>query len=156
MATSANRADDARTAGQTLALVIGAAYVLVGILGFFVTGLENFASPTNERLLGIFEINPLHNVVHLIIGFAGLALWKRRDTARAYGVALAVGYGLTFLFGLFVANKDTSANFLSINGADNGLHLISALAGVAIVMLLSRTTTTMSSSTARARSGERV
>ena len=155
MATTATRGDDARAAGQTLALVIGAAYVLVGIVGFFVTGFDDFAAPTNERLLGIFEINPLHNVVHLLIGFAGLALWKRRDSARAYGMALALGYGLTFLFGLFVAGKDTSANFLSINGADNVLHLVSALAGVAIVMLLSRTVTTVPGST-RARSGERV
>jgi hypothetical protein len=155
MATTANRDADARDTGRTLALVIGAAYTLVGIVGFLVTGFDKFAEPTNERLLGIFEINPLHNVVHLLIGLAGLALWKRRDSARAYGMALAVGYGLTFLYGLFVAGKDTSANFLSINGADNALHLFSALAGVAIVMLLSRTTTTMPSSD-RSRSGERV
>ena len=140
---------DAPETGQRLALVLGAAYILVGIVGFCVTGFDHFASPTNERLLGIFEINPLHNVVHLLIGVAGIAMWKRRDTARAYGVALAVGYGLTFLYGLFTAGKDTSANFLSLNGADNGLHLVSALAGVAIVMLLSRTTTVTPSSSRR-------
>ena len=155
MATTANRAEDARDAGRTLALVIGATYTLVGIIGFFVTGFEDFAAPTNERLLGIFEINPLHNVVHLVIGLAGLAMWKRRDSARAYGMALALGYGLTFLYGLFVAGKDTSANFLSINGADNVLHLGSALAGIAIVMLLSRTVTTLPNN-ARSRTDERV
>ncbi|HEU0132056.1 MAG TPA: DUF4383 domain-containing protein [Mycobacteriales bacterium] len=138
-ATTTN--DGALDNGRRLALVIGAAYVLVGIVGFFVTGFDHFASPSNERLLGIFEINPLHNIVHLAIGFAGLALWRRRDTARAYGAALLAGYGLTFLYGLFTAGKDTSANFLSLNGADNGLHLISALAGLAIVMMLSRTAT---------------
>ena len=147
MATTANRADDARDAGRTLALVIGAAYTLIGIVGFLVTGFDDFANPTNERLLGIFEINPLHNIVHLAIGLAGLAMWKRRDSARGYGIALAAGYGLTFVYGLFVAGQDTSANFLSLNGADNVLHLLSALAGVAIVMLLSRTVTTMPNTT---------
>jgi hypothetical protein len=124
--------------GRRLALGIGIAYVLVGILGFFVTGFDHFAGQTGEKLLGVFEINPLHNVVHLIIGFGGLALWKRRDTARAYGAALVAGYGVTFVYGLFTAGKDTAANFLSLNAADNGLHLVSALAGVAILALLAK------------------
>jgi hypothetical protein len=41
-----------------------------------------------------FQINPLHNIVHLAIGLAGLALWRRLDTAKTYGWLLAVGYGL--------------------------------------------------------------
>jgi hypothetical protein len=151
MATAQNDAPDL---GRKLALTIGAAYVLVGILGFFVTGFDDFASPTNERLLGIFEINPLHNVVHLLIGFGGLALWRTRDGAKAYGAALVAGYGLTFLYGLFVAGKDTGANFLSINAADNGLHLISALAGAAILMALSRSPRL--SPEPQARTGSRV
>jgi uncharacterized membrane protein YuzA (DUF378 family) len=56
-----------------LALAIGVVYLLIGLLGFFVTGFENFASETNETLLG-FEINPLHNIVHVLIGAAGIAL----------------------------------------------------------------------------------
>jgi ABC-type transport system involved in multi-copper enzyme maturation permease subunit len=122
----------AKHPSQILALVIGAIYTLVGILGFFVTGFDQFASETNKTLLG-FEVNPLHNLVHLAIGLAGLALWSRLDTARIYGWLLAAGYGLTFLYGLFAAgNRDI--NFLSINGADNGLHLVSALAGLAIAL----------------------
>ncbi len=80
-----------------------------------------------------FEINPLPNIVHLLIRLAGLAMWKRLDTARTYGWLLAVGYGLTFLYGLFaVGNSDI--NFLSLNAADNVLHLVSAIAGVAIAL----------------------
>lgn len=123
--------------GRRLAFGIGAAYVLVGVLGFFVTGFDDFAAVTDEKLLGIFRLNPLHNVVHLLIGFGGLALWKRRETARAYGAALVAGYGLTFLYGVLV-DHDSAANFLSLNAADNGLHLVSALAGVAIVTMLGR------------------
>jgi hypothetical protein len=133
MDTTTSTAPDA---GQKLALVVGAAYVLVGVLGFFVTGFDHFASPGTDKLLGLFSINPLHNVVHLLIGFGGLALWRTRASARAYGAALVAGYGVTFVYGLFTAGKDTAANFLSLNVADNGLHLVSALAGVAILALL--------------------
>ena len=89
---------------QLLALVIGVVYTLVGIAGFFVTGFENFAAETNKTLLG-FEINPLHNLVHLAIGLAGLTLWRRLDTAKTYGWLLAAGYGLAFLYGLFAAGN---------------------------------------------------
>jgi hypothetical protein len=46
---------------------------------------------------------------------------------------LAAGYGLAFLYGLFAAGN-SDINFLSLNGADNGLHLVSAVAGVAIAL----------------------
>lgn len=126
--------------GRRLALGLGVAYVLVGVLGFFVTGFDDFAGATqDEKLLGIFRLNPLHNVVHLLIGFGGVALWKTRESARAYGAALVAGYGATFLYGLYAAGKETGANFLALNAADNGLHLVSAIAGVAIVALLAKT-----------------
>ena len=76
---------------------------------------------------------PLHNLVHLAIGLAGLALWRRLDTARLYGWLLAIGYGATFIYGLFAADN-SDINFLSLNGADNGLHLVSAAAGLAIAL----------------------
>jgi ABC-type transport system involved in multi-copper enzyme maturation permease subunit len=128
----ARRPDATRHPAQLLALAIGVVYTLVGVAGFFVTGFDNFATETNKTLLG-FEVNPLHNIVHLAIGLAGLALWRRLDTARTYGWLLAAGYGLAFIYGLFAAgNRDI--NFLSLNGADNILHLVSALAGVAIAL----------------------
>jgi ABC-type transport system involved in multi-copper enzyme maturation permease subunit len=135
--------------GRRLALGIGAAYVLVGLLGFAVTGFDDFAGPTNEKLLGIFGLNPLHNVVHLLIGFGGLALWRRRETAKAYGAALVAGYGATFLFGLYASGRTDAVNFLSLNAADNGLHLFSALAGVAILALVPKATAAVTSERSR-------
>jgi hypothetical protein len=125
-------APSTRHPSQLLALAIGAVYTLVGLLGFLITGFDNFATETDKTLLG-FEINPLHNLVHLAIGLAGLALWRRLDTARLYGWLLAIGYGATFIYGLFAAGN-SDINFLSINGADNGLHLVSAIAGLAIAL----------------------
>ena len=122
-----------RTIPQLLALVIGVAYTLTGIAGFFVTGFGDFAGHTDKTLLG-FEINPLHNIVHLAIGLAGIALSRTVTTARTYGWLLAVGYGATFVFGLFAAGRTDAVNFLSLNTADNWLHLVSALAGVGIAL----------------------
>src|SRR4029450_9266308 len=105
-------APSTRHPSQLLALAIGAVYTLIGILGFFITGFENFAAETDKTLLG-FEINPLHNLVHLAIGLAGLAMWRRLDTARTYGWLLAAGYGAAFVYGLF-AGGNSHIKFLSI------------------------------------------
>ena len=140
---------------QKAALAIGAVYTLVGLAGFAVTGFDDFAGRTGETLLG-FEVNPLHNLVHLIIGLAGLAMWRRTDTARTYGWMLFVGYGATFFYGLAVAGKEAEdGNFLSINAADNVLHLVSALAGLGIALYAGRRTTAGTTTTARTGSAAR-
>ena len=137
--THPNTAGTAGTAGATrgthqyLTLAIGAVYLLIGLLGFFVTGFSGFAEHDHERTLLGFAVNPLHNIVHLLVGALGLAMWKRDDSARKFGWILFVLYGLTFIYGLVAANNE-SINFLNINGADNVLHILSALAGLAIAL----------------------
>lgn len=133
MSTSTPGATATRAPYQWLALVIGAAYLLVGILGFTVTGLSGFTEHDHDQTLLGFAVNPLHNVVHLVIGAAGLLLWRRRSTARTYGWLLALGYGATTVYGLIVVD-DPDANVLNINGADNVLHIVSTLAGLAIAL----------------------
>jgi hypothetical protein len=125
-----------------LALAIGAVYLLIGLLGFLVTGFDNFASHTDETLLG-FEINPLHNIVHVLIGVAGILLARQLATARTYGWLLVIGYGATFVYGLFAVGND-DVNFLSLNWADNWLHLGSVLLGLAIALLPVRSRATAS------------
>jgi hypothetical protein len=110
---------------RLVAAVFGVVYLLIGVLGFFVTGFEDFAgTDTNETLLG-FELNGLHNVVHLAIGAVLLA--ASRTVAAAKGANMFVGavYLLVGIIGLFILDSD--ANILSLNGADNVLHLASAL-----------------------------
>ena len=118
---------------QKLALAIGAVYLLIGILGFFVTGFDGFAEHNDQESLLGFHVNPLHNVVHLLVGALGVTMWKRSDSARTFGWLLFVLYGLTFIYGLVAAGNE-DINFLNINGADNALHLLSALAGLAIAL----------------------
>jgi hypothetical protein len=125
-------ASPARTV-RTIALAIGVVYTLVGVLGFFVTGFSGFASDTDKTLLG-FEVNPLHNLVHLAIGVAGILMSRTLATARTYGWLLAIGYGAAFVYGLFSADNE-SINFLSINWADNWLHLVSVLGGLVVALL---------------------
>ena len=120
-----------RTLPQTIALAFGAIYLLIGIVGFFITGFDNFFGHTGQTLVG-FEINGMHNVVHLLVGAAGLALARTLAGARTFGLLLAVAYGAAFLYGLFAVGRDW--DFLSLNWADNWLHLVTALAGLAIAL----------------------
>src|SRR4029453_8756991 len=55
---------------RIVATVFGAVYVLVGLLGFAVTGGVGFIATDGGLLLGIFQVNPLHNVAHILIGAA--------------------------------------------------------------------------------------
>ncbi len=121
-----------KTVPEILALAFGAIYLLIGIIGFFITGFENFFGHTDKTLLG-FEINGMHNVVHLVIGVAGLVLARTLAGARTYGWLLAVGYGAAFVYGLFAIDKDW--DFLSLNWADNILHLVTALVGLVIALM---------------------
>jgi hypothetical protein len=128
-----NAAGRGRTVPEILGLAFGAIYLLVGIVGFFITGFGDFfAHDTGETLLG-FEINGMHNVVHILIGVAGLVLSRTLAGARTYGWLLAVGYGAAFIYGLLAINKEW--DFLSINAADNVLHILTALVGLVIALL---------------------
>jgi hypothetical protein len=117
---------------QLLALVFGAVYLLVGIVGFFVTGFDDFASSHQHEMLLFFMINPLHNIVHIVIGLAGLLLARSLAGARTYGWLLAVGYAAAFVYGLLAVGE--SWDFLNINTADNVLHLLTALVGLVIAL----------------------
>ena len=142
-ASAGNTNSGARTWPQLLALAFGAIYLLVGIVGFFVTGFDDFfAHDTGETLL-FFEINGMHNVVHILIGVAGLLLARTLAGARTYGWLLAIGYGAAFVYGLIAIGE--TWDFLSINAADNVLHI--ATAAVGLVMALGPVHTTTGRST---------
>jgi hypothetical protein len=132
MAATADNNGTSRPWPQVLALVFGAVYLLVGIIGFFVTGFDDFAGSHQHEMLLFFMINPLHNIVHLVIGIAGLLLARTLSGARTYGWLLAVGCAAAFVYGLFAVGE--SWDFLNINAADNVLHLLTALVGLVIAL----------------------
>jgi hypothetical protein len=136
MAASAgnNVAGRGKTVPEILALAFGAVYLLVGIVGFFVTGFDHFAdNDQHEMLLGLFMINPLHNIAHILVGVAGLVLARTLAGARTYGWLLAVLYAALFVYGLIAVGK--SWDFLNINAGDNVLHILTALVGLAIALI---------------------
>jgi hypothetical protein len=121
---------------QQLALAFGVIYTLIGVIGFFITGFGDFFGNMNgssmshdDTLLG-FMINPAHNVVHILIGLAGIALSRTLKNARTYGLLLLVGYGAAFVYGVIAVGKDW--DFLNLNWADNILHLVTAIVGAVI------------------------
>ena len=127
MATSARSGTSATSSvNRLLGYVLGIVFLLVGALGFAVTGGVGFASREGNTLLG-FEVNPLHNIVHLLVG-AVLLLGATRGVAAARSANIAVGgtYLVVGIIGLFIL--DSSANILALNSADNVLHLVSAVA----------------------------
>ena len=122
---------------RIVVLIFGAVYVLVGILGFLgdplVTGGAHEDMPSAEGdLLGIFPINAIHNVVHLVIGAALLYGATAHDRAVLVARVVGVTYALVGLLG-FVA-PDTFG-IMPIGGADIALHLASAaiLLGVTFI-----------------------
>jgi hypothetical protein len=110
-----------------VALVFGAVYLLVGLAGFvpaLVTGSAPADMPSADgNLLGIFPINAVHNLVHIVIGAALLYGSTRTDMAILVSKIIGVTYLAVGLLG-FVA-PDTFG-IMPIGGADIALHLVSA------------------------------
>jgi hypothetical protein len=110
---------------RIVATVFGAVYLLVGLLGFAVTGGVGFIANEGGLLLGIFEVNPLHNIAHLLIG-AALLVAGLANARAAKGVNTTVGavYLLLGIVGFFLTGP---ANILALNVPDHFLHLGSAV-----------------------------
>ncbi len=122
--------DRDRTLAQKLALLFGATFLLVGILGF-IPGITSdygdmaFAGEGSDaKLLGIFEVSILHNIVHMLFG-VGILMARTHESAKNYLLWGGVLYAILFLYGLFVGDDD-SANFVPMNNADDVLHAILA------------------------------
>jgi len=119
---------------RLIATIFGAVYLLVGLLGFVVTSGVGFAATEGANLI-IFEVNPLHNVIHLAIG-AALLYAGLQGVAMSKTINTAVGavYLLVGIVGLFLLSSPL--NIIALNGPDNVLHLASAvlLLGVGLSM----------------------
>ena len=115
---------------QLLALGLAVAFLAAGVAGWTVTGGMALTGHDHGRTLAGFAVNPLHNVVHALVGAAGLVLWRRPGGVRGYGLLLALLYGAVLVYGLLAAGR--SWDLLNVNGADNLLHLGVALLGLVV------------------------
>jgi hypothetical protein len=79
-------------------------------------------------LLGLFHVNILHSLVHVLFGVMGLAMARSYPSARRYAQIVAVAYFLLAILGL-IPGTDTVFGLIPIHGHDVWLHL--ALAAIA-------------------------
>lgn len=131
-----------RPAFQKVAFAVAAVFVLIGVLGFvpgFTThyGDLMFATHHSEaKLIGVFQISVLHNLLHLLFGLAGLALARTVSGARLFLAGGGAVYLGLWLYG-FAIDRETAANFVPVNDADNWLHLFLGFGMLAAGLLLS-------------------
>ena len=132
-----------RTRIQAAAAVVGATFLLVGILGFVPGITTNYSEMTfaghesNAMLLGIFEVSILHNIVHLLFGVVGLAAARAVASSRTYLVGGGLIYLGLWVYGLLI-DKASDANFVPLNSADDWLHFVLGVAMVFLGVTLSR------------------
>jgi hypothetical protein len=112
---------------RTFAMVFGVVFLLAGVAGFFPSPIPADAPPLTVHqghglALGLFPVNILHNVVHLLFGVLGLAAARGAIMgARSYAQLVAVAYGLLTVLGLLPATQ-TTFGLIPIYGADVWLH----------------------------------
>jgi hypothetical protein len=133
----------ARSPVRRAALLVAVIFLLVGILGFvpgITSGYDGMTFAGHEstaKLLGIFQVSVLHNVVHLLFGVVGLAMARTVVGARTYLVGGGAIYLVLWLYGLLVGQR-SGANFIPVNNADDWLHLVLGLGMIGLGLLLAR------------------
>ena len=113
----------------TFALIFGIAYFGAGLLGLVPAALmppPADAPPPGfdllyGYLLGLFPVNALHSIVHLAIGFWGIAAWRGRANPHVYARSLAIFYGALAVMGL-IPGMSTMFGVLPLHGHDVWLH----------------------------------
>lgn len=105
---------------KTLAWAFGVVLTLVGVLGF-VPGITS-----GGMLLGIFEVDMLHSIIHVVTGLAALAAAMGYFAPKLYFQVFGVVYALVAVLGFVTGG----AILFATNMADNVLHL--AIAAVAL------------------------
>jgi hypothetical protein len=113
----------------TAAMVFGVVFRLAGLAGFFPAPIPPGAPPLivehgHGLALGLFPINTLHNVVHLLFGVLGIAAARGAMlSVRGYFQMVAVAYGLLVVLGLIPATQ-TTFGLIPIWGNDVWLHAL--------------------------------
>jgi hypothetical protein len=132
---------------RTAALAVAVVFLAVGVLGFIPGITTHYGDMTfaghhsDARLLGLFQVSVLHNIVHLLFGLVGLLMARTAPGARVYLVGGGAIYLVLWIYGLAVGT-DSAANFVPVNMADNWLHLGLGLGMMALGLLLVRRTPT--------------
>ena len=128
---------------QSVALLVGVVFLVVGILGFIPGITSNYdqlkfaGHNSDAQLLGIFDTSILHNIVHLLYGLAGIALARTIDGARTFLVGGGLVYLVLFVYGA-IWHGEAGSNWIPVNWADDILHLALGAGMVIVGIVLSR------------------
>ena len=128
---------------QTVSALVGLVFLLVGVAGFVpgvTTDLDQLhvaGHDSGAMLVGLFMVSVLHNVVHLAFGVVGLLASRTARSARLFLLVGGVVYALLWVYGL-VVDRDSTANVVPLNSADNWLHLVLAVGMIALGLVLGR------------------
>ena len=126
------------TANRILALAFGIIFALLGIIGFF-TKPEN--STGVQAILGIFDSDPIHNIVYLITGLLGIAaalMVYARMYNRIFGIVyivwglLALIPALYFPAGTYGTDSGLFLSLTHMNAGDIILHIIAGIIAIII------------------------
>jgi DMSO/TMAO reductase YedYZ heme-binding membrane subunit len=108
------------SAVQRVAQVFGVVFILVAILGFVASGSSMEADPTTApKLLGLFAVNLLHNVVHLLFGVWGLMAARSFSGAKTFGMLGGAAFLLLAALGNYSPDM---FGLLPLGGNDVLLH----------------------------------
>ena len=100
---------------RTVAAIFGVVYLVAGVAGFILT------SP----LFGLFPVNTLHNIVHVVLG--AILLWGMMNTASAILANRWVGVLLIVLGVVGIIAGTSLDNLVPLGGNDVWLHLGSGI-----------------------------
>jgi Domain of unknown function (DUF4383) len=113
------------------ATLIGGVLVITGIVGFFYSA--SFGTPGNvDEALGLFAVNAWGNVFHVLTGAIGLLV--AGYAARRYALWLGILYLALAAWGFTIGSGDAILGFFPVNTADDVLHLVLGLLGVAAAL----------------------
>ena len=123
-------------------LAFGAFYVVLGVVGFFVTGFGGaLTGEQGHAILGV-TINQYHNIVHLGIGAFLLIMSLQKNNAAAEGALMGVGLFYVVAFVIGVSGGD-SLSILSMSGVydlENFNHLLNGVALLVVGLISSGAT----------------
>ncbi len=117
---------------QKLAAVFGAVFILLAILGFIAPGgmaMQPTDPATAAKVLGMFPVNLLHNIVHLLFGAWGLAASRGWAGSKQFFTIGGTIYVVLTVVGFL---SPTGFNMVPLGGADIGLHCVLAIVMLAI------------------------
>ena len=122
---------------RTMAMIFGIVFLIVGA-GGFIPGLtlmdhSEHAADAGVTVrsffgyeLGMFPVNVLHNIVHLLFGVWGILAARSAGGAVGYFKAVAVIYAVLTVMGL-IEGLNTTFGLIPLYGADVGLHAALAI-----------------------------